>query len=164
MAGSSMRSRATITGETHWSVGLRKGSSEELRGIAGGCSWRKIMAVYESQQQAPGRRRRSRPNVRLSTGPPVVNDWPGADCGSAAVCIDGWTLCSGWKPWQPRGGVRRPSETLAVESHAPIDDGRHRFCRGRGPLRAAAPGSPARHTSSGFIAPLADGRASGARC
>src|SRR6266436_1395204 len=64
-----------------------------------------IMAGYESQHQAPGPAASQPANVRLRTGPPVVNDlpWP-LIAGSAAVVL----LAVGvlwWKPWQPRGVV-----------------------------------------------------------
>jgi cytoskeleton protein RodZ len=83
-----------------------------------------IMAGYESRHQAP-MPAASQPanNVRLRTGPPVVNDlpWP-LIAGSVAVVL----LAAGvlwWKPWQPRGVVPAASETLAANPSAASTDG-----------------------------------------
>jgi cytoskeleton protein RodZ len=83
-----------------------------------------IMAGYESRHQAP-MPAASQPanNVRLRTGPPVVNDlpWP-LIAGSVAVVL----LAAGvlwWKPWQPRGVVPAVSETLAANPSAASTDG-----------------------------------------
>ena len=78
-----------------------------------------IMAGYESQHQAPGPAASQPANVRLRTGPPVVNDlpWP-LIAGSAAVVL----LAAGvlwWKPWQPRGGVPAASYARRVQTEFP---------------------------------------------
>jgi cytoskeleton protein RodZ len=82
-----------------------------------------IMAGYESRHQAPMPAASQPANVRLRTGPPVVNDlpWP-LIAGSVAVVL----LAAGvlwWKPWQPRGVVPAASETLAANPIAASTDG-----------------------------------------
>lgn len=82
-----------------------------------------IITDYESRHQAPSPAASQPANVRLRTGPPVVNDlpWP-LIAGSVAVVL----LAAGvlwWKPWQPRGVVPAANETLAANPSAASTDG-----------------------------------------
>jgi len=121
-----------------------------------------IMAGYESQHQAPGPAASQPANVRLRTGPPVVNDlpWP-LIAGSAAVVL----LAAGvlwWKPWQPRGGVPAASETLAANPSAPSTDGATDSAAAVAGSAPPPPGSPAPAPSSASSLPLAAAPPSGA--
>jgi cytoskeleton protein RodZ len=115
-----------------------------------------IIADYESRHQAPRPAAAQPANVRLRTGPPVVNDlpWP-LIAGSAAVVL----LAAGvlwWKPWQPRGLVPAANETLAANTSAASTDGATDSAAAvAGSESPPPPGSPAPAPSLASSLPLA---------